>query len=346
MQSRKLILILFITISILPFRLSSAQGQGASVSEIEQVKAELLQRVVENQKKQEYKPKWQEDFEVMQVQANDSVARNIRLNIEYKLLEKEALRLQDEVKERHDKNRDLRKKTDQQQEMLDEKRWKAKIASTQQQAQEAIAGKNKELEDYERNIKSLEQKIAVARLKLKLMGVVDYSDKLLAMQEERDVLEATIVAQTEKEKILASKVQKIKDGNKTLDPVVAGLRAEIGLLRKDIDGLERQGSGMVGKSGPTPQEQIRILTEQKSNLLTENSNLQDKINKYTDSKKMGIENKQIKDLIEAMAAVDEANSELNEEINYLKENVTILKVRVKKLEYQAEALDAIKGKSH
>jgi hypothetical protein len=229
--------------------------------------------------------------------------------------------------------------------MLDEKRWKAKIASTEQQAKEAIAGKNKELEDYERNIKSLEQKIAVARLKLKLVGVEDYSDKLLAMQEERDILEAKIVAQREKEKILAAKVQEIKDGNKTLDPAVAGLRSEIDLLRKEIDGLQRLESGVVGKSGLTPQEQIRVLTDQKSNLLTENSNLQAKINKYTDSQKMGIENKRIKDLIEAMSAVDAANSELNEEINYLKENVAILKVRVKKLEYQAEALNAIKGKS-
>jgi hypothetical protein len=99
MHLPKLILILFITIFIVPFKLSWAQERGASVSEIEQVKAELLQQVVENQKKQEYRPKWQEDFEAMQVQANDSMAQNTRLNIEYKLLEKEAIRIRISEKE-------------------------------------------------------------------------------------------------------------------------------------------------------------------------------------------------------------------------------------------------------
>ena len=58
---------------------------------------------------------------------------------------------------------------------------------------------------------------------------------------------------------------------------------------------------------------------------------------------MGIENQRIKDLVEATSAVDTANSELTEAISYLRENVAILKTRVKKLEYQSEALKAIKG---
>lgn len=345
MKSNNIVLVLILLIAVSYFKPCVAQEKGPAVSEIEQVKAELMQKVVENQKKQEYRPKWQEDFKTMQMQANDSMAKNIKLDVEYKLLKKEELKLQSEVKERHDKNQDLSRKASEQQEMLDENKWNAKTASQARQFQESIAGKNKELEDYERKIQFLEQKIAVARLKLKLMGVEDYSDKLLAMQEERDLLEARIVSQTDKEKNLAVKIQEIKGGNKTLDPAVAGVRADIDSLRKEIDGLQRQERGMVGKSGPTPQEQIKILTDQKSDLLTENSNLKAKINKYTNSQKMGIENKRIKDLIEAMSAVDTANSGLDDEISYLKENIAILKVRVKKLEYQSEALDAIKGKN-
>jgi chromosome segregation ATPase len=338
------IFILTIVVAILYIKPCAAQEQGPPVSEIEQVKAELLRKVVENQKKQVYKPKWQEDFEAMQLQVNDAMAQDIKLNIEHKILEKEALRLKSEVQDKYERYQKLKKNTDEQREMLDEKKWKAKIASQEQEFQEAIAERNKKLEGYERRIKSLEQKITVARLKLKLKGINDDSDKLLAMQQERDVLEAEIIGQSDKEKILAEKIQKINDENKTLDPAVAGIRSEIDVLRSEIEEKQRKQDAMIGTSGPTPQEQIRILEYQKANLITENDSLKAKIDQYRDSQKMGIENKQIKDLIEAMSAVDTANNELNEEINYLKENIVILKVRVKKLEYQAEALKALKGK--
>ena len=344
MKSTKIILILIFSISILYFKLCWAEEKVSSNAEIERVKAELFQEAAEDQEKEEYQPVWQKDFEALQRQAHDAMAQNMRLNIEHKLLEKETIKLRQEIKDRQKKNQDLRKKVDDLKELSNEKAWKAKVLAQERRSQEDLDIKNKELQEHERKIKFLEQKIVVARLKLKLMGVEDHSDKLLSLQEERDILEAKIASQTEKEKSLMEKITQVKNENKPLDPAVAGLRSEIDALRKEISGLERLHNGMIGKSGLTPQEQIKILTEQKANIETENSNLKAKVDKYRNSQKMGIENQQIKDLVEATSAVDTANGELTEEINYLRENVAILKVRVKKLEYQAEALKAIKGK--
>ena len=61
---------------------------------------------------------------------------------------------------------------------------------------------------------------------------------------------------------------------------------------------------------------------------------------------MGIENKRVKDLVEAISAVDAANNDLNEEIKNLNENIIILKMRVKKLEYKDESMRAIRGKNN
>ena len=189
MKSTKIILILIFLIAILYLKLCWAQEKGSLVPEVEQVKAELLQEASEDRNKDEYQPTWQKDFETLQRQAQDAMAQNIRLNIEYKLLEKETVKLSKEVKDRQEKNQDFRKKVGELKDLSNAGAWKAKVLAQERQFQNDLDIKNKELRERDSKIKFLEQKIAVARLKLRLMGVEDHSDKLLSLQEERDTLE-------------------------------------------------------------------------------------------------------------------------------------------------------------
>lgn len=345
MKFEKLIFIVLTAMSILWFKPCDAQNKP-TLSEVEQIKQELYQQVIENERRYNYEPQWQNDFEMLQLEANGYMAQNLKLDTESKLLEQEELKLKAAIKEESSKNQELRKKLGAQLEVLDEQKWKGKVKDEERRLQESIASKSKELKEYERDIKSLEQSIGVTRMKLKLMGIEDHSDQLLALQHERDIIEAQIVGQTEQEKELAAKIAEFKSGHKTLDPTVAALRTEIEALRQEISDLELKQESMVSKSGPTPTEQVRILTEQKDNIVAENDRLKGRIEKYKSEQKMGIDNKKTKDLIEAISAVDAANNELNEEISHLKENIIILKVRIKKLEYQADSLKAMKSKTN
>lgn len=73
----------------------------------------------------------------------------------------------------------------------------------------------------------------------------------------------------------------------------------------------------------------------------DNAQLKAKIDKYKKDQKMGIENHRIKNLVEAISAVDAANSGLTDEIGYLRENIAILKNRVKRLNRQAESKENV-----
>ncbi len=79
-------------------------------------------------------------------------------------------------------------------------------------------------------------------------------------------------------------------------------------------------------------------------MASENERLLAKIHEYQKSEKLGIDNARVKELVEQISAVDAANIQLNEEIGYLRENIAILRTRVKRMEYQADKLKAMKGK--
>lgn len=344
MKSKKLVLILVISIFIFKSGTSWAQKDSSQLSEVEQVKAELLQDAAQITAAEAYQPKWQEDFRALQLQANDLMARNLKLNIEQKTLQNEIMKLEIELQEKQEKNQEVRGKIEEQKSLMDEKAWKAKTAAWERQYQDEMDAKNSELKEYQSKLTYLEQIIEVARLKLKLMGIEDNSDKLLAVQEQRDVLEAQIISQAEREKKLTLDIGRVKDERKPIDPAVAVLRDEIDILRKEIVNLENKNKSIMGQSGPTPEEQIKILTKQQADMIIDNSQFKAKIDKYKSDKKMGIDNSRIKQLVEAISAVDTANNNLNEEISYLRENIAILKNRVKKLNYQAESMNAIKQK--
>jgi cell division protein FtsB len=57
---------------------------------------------------------------------------------------------------------------------------------------------------------------------------------------------------------------------------------------------------------------------------------------------MGIANQRIKALVDEMSSIDLQNNQLREEIGALKENIAILRSHVKKLEYQTDAINAMK----
>ena len=343
----RLVFILLTGIFSIDSSLSFAQEQmNSSVSEVEQVKLELFQQANENSKRQEYHPQWQQDFESLQLKLNEEVARNMRLSIEQKLLMREEVRIKKELSEKQALNDDLKSKVQAQEYLQDEKRWKENLAAQERSFQQILLEKNKALKDSQREIKSLEDKISVAQLKLKLMGVEDYSDRLMAIQQQRDFLEAQIISQEEKEKDLVSKIKEIKDSGMKMDPAVVEIKTEIDALQEELKQLEKKQNALIGKTGPTPQEQIEILTKQKADIITENNGIKAKIEKYKKSQKMGIENKEIKDLIDSISAVDSANNELNDEVKYLSENIIILKMRIKKLEYRQESINAIKGKKN
>ncbi len=324
----------------------SQVNKDAPLSDIEQVKAELFEKVAENRKSQEYKPDWQKDFESLQFKLNDEIARNMRLNIEQKILQNEETKLKKELQDKQKKSLDLESKVHDQVELQDQKKWKARIADEQKQFEKQLADKNRELKENQRDLKLVEDKVTVAQLKLKLMGVEDYSDKLLAVQQQRDLLEAQLISQEEKEKNLIEKIKEIKGSRKKMDPSLAALKTEIDGLREELKQIEKKQNALTGKSGPSAQEQIEILSKQRASLVRENIEIKAKIDRYKSSQKMGIENKRVKDLVEAISAVDAANNDLNEEIKNLNENIIILKMRVKKLEYKDESMRAIRGKNN
>ena len=165
MKSSKIIVVVVFLISILCLKPCWAEEAVSPVSEVEQVKAELLQEASEERRKEEYQPKWQKDFEVMQRQANDAMAQNIKLNLEHKRLEEETIRLGQEVKERQEKNQDLKSKVGELKDLSNDKVWKTKVLAQERRSQDELDTKNKELQEHEGKIKFLEQKIAVARFK-------------------------------------------------------------------------------------------------------------------------------------------------------------------------------------
>lgn len=340
MKSRKIVLILVLSMLTLSIKNSLAQD-NAKLSEVEQVKSELFEETAQISSVPNYRPQWQEDMITVQLQANNLMAQNIRLSLEQKTLQKEILNLEANLQDKQKKNRELRIKIGGHQALLDEKAWKTKTSVDDRRQQEDLSLKNSELKDYESKIKYLEQKIEVARLKLKLMGVEDNSDKLLAVQEERDILEAHIIGQREKEEALRDNIRKFRDERKPIDPAVAVLRDEIDALRKEIVALETKNKMIASQTGPTPEEQIRILTKQQEGMAIDNAQLKAKIDKYKKDQKMGIENHRIKNLVEAISAVDAANSGLTDEIGYLRENIAILKNRVKRLNRQAESKENV-----
>lgn len=323
--------------------ISWGQETNSTILEIDAVKAELLQEGSKRRSSEGYQPKWQGDLDVLHKQLNEHMAQNARLSIEHRELENEIARLEVEVRDKEKVNEELAAKVGGLKELADEKAWSVKVSDQEHEAQKQMSLKNHELQSYDTKIKYLENKIAVARLKLRLMGVEDNSDELLVLQEERDLLEAKILIQTEREKELMSKILQIKDEKKELDPGVAALRNEIEELSRQIAELEDKQRSMTDKSGFTVREQVEILTKQKEDMAAENERLVAKIHNYQKSEKLGIGNQRIKELVESISAVDAANIQINEEIGYLRENIAILRTRVKKVEFHAEKLKAMKG---
>lgn len=343
MKSKKLVFILNIILLNTFVGISWAQQTNSIASEIEEVKAELLQEASKRREREEYHPIWQGNLEALQQQVNDLMAQNARLSIQQRELESELPKLETEVNEKEKINQDLSIKVNGLKELSDEKVWDAKVSAQDREALKRLSIKNNELMEYDAKIKYLEQKISVARSKLRLMGVNDVSDQLLALQEERDLLEAKLLSQSQHEKELMQKILQIKSEKTQLDPNVAALRNEIEELSREIAGLEDKQRSIAGKSGFTVKEQIEILTKQKEDLSSENDRLLAKIHEYQKSEKLGIDNKRVKELVEQISAVDAANIQLNEEIGYLRENIAILRTRVKRMEYQADKLKAMKG---
>lgn len=312
--------------------------------EAEEVKVELMQEASRLRDRDLYEPAWQENFEILHKQVNDQMAQNARLNIQQKEMEKEIARLQTEVEEKEKIGRELSVQVAELKVLADDKAWETKTSERERFFQQQMAVKNNELQTLQQKISFLDDKTAVVRSKLRMMGVKDNADELLAIQQERDLLEAKLLSQSQREKELMQKILQTKSERKGLDPAVATLRSEMEELSRQIAELEDKQKSVVGPSGFTLKEQVEILIKQKEDMAAENERLLGKIQSYQKNQKLGIENQRIKELVESISAVDAANIRLNEEIGLLRENIAILRTRVKKMEYQAEKLRAMKGK--
>ncbi len=246
MKSNEIILILNIVLLNTFVGISWGQETNSVASEIAEIKAELMQEASKRRDREEYQPLWQGDLEALQKQVNDLMAQNARLSIQQRELESELPKLEAEVNEKEKINQELSAKVGGLKELSDEKVWDAKVSAQDREARERLGIKNNELMGYDAKIKYLEQKISVARSKLKLMGINDVSDQLLALQEERDILEAKILSQSQNEKELMQKILQIKSEKTQLDPNVAALRNEIEELSREIAGLEDIQRSMTG----------------------------------------------------------------------------------------------------
>lgn len=345
MKIQKIVFILFsIVFWSYAENLSAQEQYAADSSKAEAVKAELFKEVNIDTSYESYKPQWQKGFDAMRMKSNEEMARSLKLSIEQKDLERQIEKLSREYETSQNNNQELQTKIEGQEGITDDKKWKAKTAETERILKDEQAAKNKELAQSRKDMKLLQDKIDVIRLKLKMMGVEDLSDARFALQQERNFLEAKIITNDEKLKDLSEKIDAIKSRGLNLDPKVAQAKAEIESLRKDLGQLEDQQKALTGASGLSLADTIEVLRRQKIDVQKSSDEVKAKVLKYRSSQKMGIENNQIKKLVEAISAVDSANMALNDEISDLTENITILKVRIKRMEYKTETVKALKDK--
>ncbi|MBL8012928.1 MAG: hypothetical protein JNN05_03690 [Candidatus Omnitrophica bacterium] len=314
-------------------------------TQVQEVKEELFKEVSIEGRREPYKPQWQKDFDAMRLKSNEEMARSLKLSIEQKKLELAIEKLTSEYVASQSRKQDLQIKISAQQELLDEKKWKASVGRKEGAFKNAQVQRDNELAQCRKDIQLLQDKIDVTRLKLKMMGIEDLSDARLALQQERNILEAKIIGNEEKLRDLSAKILAIKSRGMKLDPRVEQVKKEIESSRTDLRQMEEQQKELKGTSGVSLEDTIEILRRQKIDVQKSTDEVKGKVLKYRKSQKMGIENNRIKKLIESISAVDAANSALNDEISNLTENITILKVRIKRLEYKNEAMKALKGTS-
>ncbi len=326
-----------------PFAFSSEKPSAAATSdaEIQKVKKELDARYEAwaEERRENYAPGWDDKIQDVQIRANGLLIENERLAREQQSLLIEYKRIEADIKAQKDANEELREKIDAKQTLLEDKRWKEKANFQLKEWQKALDEKTKELESYNRQLSSLDKKTELGRLKLISLGVdIKPIEEKLEAANEIERLREQIAETDDREKVLRYKLERLAKSDTPLDPKVAAIKSEIDALNEKIAKARKPGD-----QAPQTEDELTALTRQQEELKQENARLKTALDKIEHDQTMGIANQRIKDIVDEMSEVDRQNNELKEEMEALKENITILKSHVKKLEYQAEAINAMKG---
>jgi chromosome segregation ATPase len=336
--------IVFIYIILQFFSVRSVFSQAAPAAasnpdEVKKVRAEMDAQYEKwaDEQREQYLPKWDEHVTDMNLLAERLVAENDRLAREQQSLLEEWKVVEADLQKQKNANADLRAEISRKKDLMDDKRWKEKAAGQVKALQQELDDKNKELQELDRQAGSLGKKIQLGQLKLASLGVdVSPIDARLKGEEEITQLRSKLSETGDRERVLKYKLEQFKDQD--LDPKVAALRDEIDGLNKKI--AEAQTAGR--KPQADPQAELHALEQKKADLEQETGRLKQELDKIEKAQAMGIANQRIKALVDDMSAVDVQNNQLREEIAMLKENIAILKGHVKKLEYQADAINAMK----
>jgi len=322
-----------------------SDGKDApAIKDVEQVKADLEARVLAS-RREAYTPAWQNDFNDLHIQSAALLQENGRLSQEHQSLQDEFMRLQKEIEEQENKNRSLQEDVDGKKALRDGKLHKKNV-DTQQQRQKELNDRNAELVEYNRKIDLVEKKIALGRMKLKSLDVDGNADQTMQIQEELDRGNAELEENNNRATALKEKLEKFSADEKELNPAVLNLKEEIDALRLEIAALENldRTSRPSVSAAVSAEEKINALTQKKADLQADLKVIQARMTKIKNSEEMGIANQRVKKLVGTISEVDAENERLREEARYLQENIVILKSHVKKLEYQADAINSMKGK--
>ena len=347
MNFHKIVFISIFSLVINSSVIFAEEHAAPTAAEVQQVKADLAAQVSASQR-ETYVPTWQKDFNNLHIQAAALLEENARLSRENGSFQAELARLQKEIEEQENKNRSLREDVDIKKELLSGKSRKKDIHA-QQQLQKRIADKNEKLAQYNRKIDIVDRKIALGKMKLKTLDTNDDTDQILVIEEELDRDHAELAENDHRVAELKEEIEHLSVDDKELNPAVLNLKEEIDTLQLDVAALEKRGpTGDVVAPAPVValnvEEKISDLTKKKETLQADLQEIQEKMTKIKNSQEMGIVNKRVKDLVETISEIDAENEQMREGIKYLQENIVILKSHVKKLEYQSEAVNSMKGK--
>jgi chromosome segregation ATPase len=326
-----------------PFAFSSEKPAAVTVSdeEVQKVKKELDARYEawSEERRENYAPGWDDKIQDVQIRANGLLIENERLAREQQALLAEYKRLEADLQAQKSANEALREKIDAKRTLLEDKRWKEKANAQLKEWQKTLDEKAKELESYNRQLSSLDKKTELGRLKLISLGVdVKPIEEKLEAANEIERLREQIAEADDRERVLRYKLEQMIKSDKPLDPKVAALKDEIDTLNAKIGKAERSDA-----QASQPEDELTVLLRKKEELQKENARLQAALEKIEHDQTMGIANQRIKDIVDEMSEVDRQNNELKEEMEALKENIIILRSHVKRLEYQTEAVNAMKG---
>ena len=343
------IIFIYIIVQLLGVPYVRAQAEtaapSASSDEVAKVKADLEAQYETwaDERRKNYVPKWDDHLGDLGIKANALVVENERLSHDEQSLKDEWKALSEEIEKQRSINQGFQAQIDGKKNLMEDKNWKQNAGGQLKQWERKLDNGNKELEDYNRQISSLDKKIKLGKLKLASLGV-DYGPigEQLKAEEDAINLRSELDQAADREKVLKYKRDQYKAAETAIDPKVAALKNEIDVLNIQIRDARDGGKKPAVKEDP--RQQIEALKSKKEELLKDIENLKVSLEKIEHAQDMGIANQRVKALVDEMSTIEMENSQIQDEMGILKENITILKNHVKKLEYQAESINALKGK--